>query len=625
MDTNDSNMIAEQYAKALASFNQKDFRTSANLCCKVIKQTRDNVNVINLLAINAHNLGKFKTATTLYQIANKISPNNPVLLNNQGSILKIQGDISGAVAAYQQAITAAPQHMEARFNLARVFEETGQPLKAIECYEKILLLDSNNIQALLRSGSLLQKLRQEAVAIKAFKKILTLQPNNVHALMALAICLQSMELHHEAIGYYQKIMALQPDNAQVYVNLGVAYKKIESYDEAIECYEKAIKLSPEVDYIYTNFANALTSANRRAEAIEQYNKALALNPNSSEAFNGLGYAQHCQADFINAEINFNKALAINPNHVEAHFNKSLNYLMQGQLKEGWEEYDWRMKKPEMAPMISKIPYPLWDGSSLDGRTLIIFAEQGFGDNIQFVRYLPMIQKNGGKIIFSTRPELYRLFEQITSIDRLTNRGELTSDVDCYLPLLSLPRLFNTTLETIPAEVPYLHAYESDINLLKDIMYVKKGILKVGVCWTGSPTHKNTHNRSCQLSDFKPLFKVDKVKFYSLQKAFDDLNIPSNVPLVDLSAHLTDFAMTAAALEQLDLIITVDTSVAHLAGALGKPVWNMLSFQNDWRWMRNRTDSPWYPTMRLYRQPKLGDWDSVFNKIKSDLIHFKKKK
>jgi tetratricopeptide (TPR) repeat protein len=624
METNNNPIAASDYAQALTLFNEKNFRASANMCRRVIKKTPENVNVINLLAINAHNLKKYKTAAKLYLIANKISPNNPIILNNQGSILRLQGDINGAIAAYQQAITAAPQQMEARFNLARLYEDTAQPMKAIECYEKILLLDSNNIQALLRSGNLLQRLQQERVAIKAYKKILVLQPNNVAALLALAICLQSMELHHEAIGYYQKILALQPDNAQAYVNLGVAYKKIEAYDEAIECYHKALKLSPNIDYIYTNLANALSSANRREEALDYYNKALSLNSNSAEAYNGLGYAQHCLADYHDADINFNKALALNAQHVDAHFNKALNYLIQGNLQAGWEEYEWRMRKPEMAPMINKIPYPLWDGSPLDGRTLIVFAEQGFGDNIQFIRYLPLIEKHGGKVIFSTRPELYRLFEQIPGIDTLTNRGELVADVDCYLPLLSMPRLFNTTLETIPNDVPYLHAYENDIASFKNIFKSKKAKINVGMCWTGSPTHKNTQNRSCQVTDFLPLLELNDFRFYSLQKTLDAAALPSDLPLIDLSSQLTDFAMTAAAIANLDLVITVDTSVAHLAGAMGKPVWNLLSFSNDWRWMRDRSDSPWYPTMRLYRQPTLNDWDSIFTQVKHDLIRFKKK-
>jgi len=614
--------VVDYYGQALASFNQKEFRASANYCRKSIKHAPENMNALNLLAINAHQLKKFKTAAKLYQIANKLSPNNPVLLNNQGSILKIQGDISGAIAAYQQAMAAAPQLTEARFNLAKLYEETAQPLKAIECYEKILLQDSNNIQALLRSGDLLQRLKQERVAIKAYKRVLSLQPDNISGLLSLAVCLQSMDLHHEAVGYYKKVIALQPENPQAYVNLGVAYKKIESYDDAIASYQQALALSPNVDYIHTNFANALASANRREEAIVEYKKALALNANSAEAYNGLGYAEHCIADFTNAEQHFNKALAISPNHIDAHFNKALNYLIQGDLARGWPEYEWRMQKPEMAPMIKKIPYPLWDGSPLDGRTLMIFAEQGFGDNIQFIRYLPLLDKHGGKIIFSTRFELYRLFEQVSAIDQLINRGQLLNNVDCYIPLLSFPHLFATTLETIPATIPYLHAYESDIAQFDELFSSKKSGINVGICWTGSPTHKNSLNRSCELTDFVPLMKLKQMNFYSLQKKYDTIVIPDDMSLTDLSANLTDFAATAALIAHMDLVITVDTSVAHLAGAMGKPVWNLLSFHNDWRWMRDRTDSPWYPTMRLYRQPALGDWSSVFGQIEKDLRRFK---
>lgn len=616
MDVNNE-QLTEDYKRALEQLNNQQYRAALNSCRKILKSKRGDLNVINLLAICAHHLKKFKTTTVLYDYINKLSPNNPVYLSNQGSILRLQGDISGAILAYRQAIAAANQNPELYFNLAQLYEQTKQPMAALECYEKVLSIDPNNIQGLLLSGILLQRLHQERIAIKAFKKALSLNPNHIPSLLALAVCLQSMDLHTEAVGYYYKILNMEPEHFQALVNLGVAYRKIEKYDESVKCYEKAMQISPNVDYVYSNLANVLTNMNDYEAAIKNYHKAIDLNPNLVDAYNGLGFALHCIKKFAEAEKYYLKALSMSPDLVDAHFNLALNLLMEGRFKEGWEEYEWRTRKPEMITMIKKIPYPLWDGSPLGNRTLGIFAEQGYGDNIQFIRYVPLIEKQNGKIILAGRPELTRLFSQIPAIDEFNTRGAILPNIDCYIPLLSLPRLFHTTMETIPADIPYLNAFPADSEAAKKFFPADHKALRIGICWTGSPTHKNTRNRSANIENFASLANP-KVELYSLQKSPMPINISSKMPIVDLSRELTDFAATAALIANLDLIITVDTSIAHLAGAMGKPVWNLLAYTNDWRWLGEGSTTLWYPTMRLYRQDKTCSWDPIFKKIKKDL-------
>jgi hypothetical protein len=343
-----------------------------------------------------------------------------------------------------------------------------------------------------------------------------------------------------------------------------------------------------------------------------------LNPTLIEVYRVLGTA-HFNAGRITEAIHAHEhLLAIRPQDADAHMFTAICYLLLGEFQRGWPEYEWRFKTRFMAaPPCAK---PDWKGEGLQNKIILVEAEQGHGDSIQFVRYLRFLKTKGAKVILGCQPALYRLMTKCAAADLVLRQGDLAPAFDVVIPLLSLPGIFKMTLETLPADIPYLQA-PSDSGM-QAIAAINRypGILRVGLVWAGGAHNLNDHLRSLKLDQFSDLFGIAGTKLFSLQKGDAATQLESIPPgiITDLAPHLEDFADTAAAIQELDLVISVDTAVAHLAGALGKPVWTLLPFVPDWRWMLNREDSPWYPTMRLFRQSAPGDWASVIRRVSEEL-------
>ena len=423
---------------------------------------------------------------------------------------------------------------------------------------------------------------------------------------------------------FEKIVAAQPNNFDALYYLAIVNYQMEDYDEAILNIKKALtknSISAEANNV---LGNILMVAGQLNEAIICYQKAIEINPNFTDAYNNLGmtYIQPLQLD--EAIKYFQKAIEINPNFAEAHVNMSFVLLLSGKLNQGWQEYEWRWGLEDSFDDMSYSYIPLWNGSDVSNRTILIHAEQGFGDAIQFIRYIPMVANRGAKIIVDCPKELISLFSNMEDIKQVilrTDYDDIDIDVDVRCPLLSLPYIFRTTIDTIPSDVPYLIADTALIQkwrerLSKDNSNAKK----IGLVWAGSSSNKKLR-RSYSLSLFSPLSETEDVTFYSLQKgevSKQAKDSPFGMRLIDYTEEINDFSDTAAIIESLDLVISIDTAVAHLTGALGKPVWTLLPFSPDWRWMLNRGDSPWYPTMRLFRQPSRGDWETVIVKVKDEL-------
>lgn len=314
---------------------------------------------------------------------------------------------------------------------------------------------------------------------------------------------------------------------------------------------------------------------------------------------------------------YRRALALNRGLAEAHNSLGLALLLQGEFLPGWDEYEWRWKMKDFPSPQRNLDQVQWTGQPLEGRTLLLHAEQGIGDTLQFIRYLPLIRRLGASIIVECPSELQRLIRPIASGHRVGVTGQPLPPFELHCPLMSLPRVFGTMLDSIPREIPYLRADADDIQTWKDRLGEDLPSLKVGLAWAGSPNHAEDRYRSIALDRLGPLGQVPGIRFVSLQKghaATQTNKLPHGMQLIDISEEINDFADTAALIANLDLVIAVDTAVAHLAGAMGAPVWVLLPFAPDWRWMLDREDSPWYPTMRLFRQPLRGDWDSVIARV-----------
>ncbi len=413
----------------------------------------------------------------------------------------------------------------------------------------------------------------------------------------------------------RKVLAAQPDNAFAHNLHAVLAHQAGNTTEAITRLEQAIRLNAGVPDFYFNLGVALQALERHADAAAAYRRALALAPQHAGALTNLGRALQKQARPQEAVACFERALALKPDLPEAHWGLATQRLLLGDFARGWEEYEHRWALPENQGLRREFAAPRWDGGDIAGRTILLHAEQGIGDTLQFVRYAPLLARRGARVIVLCQPPLKRLLMEMNDVSVVAD-GEPLPELDLQLPLMSLPRLLSTTLATIPADVPYLRADPVDVRTWSKKLD-DKNHFKIGLVWAGNRRHLNDRNRSCTLEALAPLAAVSGIRLYSLQKgeaAAEIRNAPANMQLVDLNDELVDFADTAAVITCLDLVITVDTAVAHLAGALARPGWLLLPFAPDWRWMLTREDSPWYPSLHLFRQNQAGDWGSVLTAV-----------
>ncbi len=439
----------------------------------------------------------------------------------------------------------------------------------------------------------------------------------------LATTLKSQGKIPQAIENYRQAIRLKPDFPEAYYNLANAQLSIGNNTSAIPNYKHAIRLKPDFAQAYYFLANIQRSQGLFTEAIENYTHAIGLKPDYFDACNNLGGALHWQGRFQQAMQNYTRAIELQPDNAQAHYNLALLLLLQGRFAEGWKEFQWRHRGGMRGCAYShSYPQPRWDGSPFEGKRLLVHYEQGLGDNLQFARYLPMVKARGGAVIFETPAPLLGLLQAFDGIDELVQAlPDKGPDVefDFHISLLDLPEIFETTGETIPNNVPYLFAAPQKTEYWRS--KISQGRFKAGIVWAGSPRHGMNQDRSCRLDHFASLAKIDGAQLYSLQKgrpAEQISDLAADMSLINLGQSFADFSDTAAAIENLDLVISVDTSVAHLAGAMGKPVWVLLPFVPDWRWMLSRRDSPWYPTMKLFRQNSHGNWDEVFGRVTEEL-------
>lgn len=420
----------------------------------------------------------------------------------------------------------------------------------------------------------------------------------------------------DAIKAYGKSLLLNPKQPDVYNNMGVALRSLSRLEAAVACYRRSLVLKPNNSGVYSNMGNALRELGRLEVALASHQQAVKLSPRSTEAYYNLGLVLRDLGQTDAALSCLEKALELNENHIDCQWDRSLTLLEMGRIKEGFAAYESRWKLDRSPPR--EFEQPRWDGSELKGKTVLVHHEQGFGDMIQFARYLPMIKERGGQVVVEVQPELARLIGSVKGVSKVFNRGQTPPKFDFYIPMMSLPQVFGTDLDSIPADVPYVSPLDPGaVQLPTNLGRIKR----VGIAWAGRPTHRNDANRSCSFKHFIEILGLPGLAIYSLQKgaASDDIkSFGCDALVTDLGDRLRDFSDTAAAVAQLDLVITVDTALAHLAGAMGKPVWTAVPFSPDWRWMRDIETSPWYPSMRLFRQKRNGAWDGVFGDIRRAL-------
>lgn len=424
----------------------------------------------------------------------------------------------------------------------------------------------------------------------------------------------------QALVCFESAQGIDPSNPTLYLYAGAALHDLKRFDEAIVCYEKTLQMSPLLGEAHNNLGNSLMALGRFSDAADSFSRAATLLPSSPVPLTTRATALQAMGKVVEAEAGCRKALSIAPDFAAAHWNLALNLLLQGNYPEGWREYEWRWLKPDFTSPLRHAEVPLWDGSPLHGRTILLHAEQGFGDAIQFVRYAPLVARLGGNVVLECHPQLVSLFQGINGLTSVVAFGEQIPACDCQAPLLTLPRIFGTTLGNIP-ECLYLSSSAERLAKWQQSTSLYSGP-RIGIVWAGSSIHPNDNFRSLPLAFLSSLAEFSEIKFFSLQMG-DAKHQLKQSPLaervIDLTDQIYDFADTAALIEQLDLIISIDTSVAHLAGTLGRPVWLLLPYAPDWRWLLERSDTPWYPSMRIFRQIQPGDWSGVIARVHTALI------
>jgi Flp pilus assembly protein TadD len=464
----------------------------------------------------------------------------------------------------------------------------------------------------------------EAEAI--YRQVLEADRKNVNALYLLGLMTQATRRFEESAELFRRATKINPTSAKYWINLGLSAggMGLGRTDEALVAFRKAVALDPNISAAWNNLGNELRNDGKPAEALDCYRKAMALEPNFVDAQSNIGASLQDLGDLPGAIEAFAKSVAIQPDYATGHWNLGFTQLLNGQFERGWMEYEWRFKAESVSPPRNFAQH-LWDGGPIAGRTLLIHAEQGFGDTIHMVRYIPLIaermkREGGCRIILECPAPLARLMQRLPGGAEIIPSGHPLPTFDVHLPTLSLPLVFRTDLNSIPADIPYLSADPIATDLWATKLPPSGGRKRIGLVWAGRPENKNDRNRSITLQQLAPLANAP-VQFISLQKgsAAEQLrNPPAGMEIFDASDEIYDFADTAALIAHLDLVIAVDTAVAHLAGAMGKPVWVLTPFSPDWRWLMNRDDSPWYPTLRLFRQKVLRQWPDVIEQVAAAL-------
>jgi tetratricopeptide (TPR) repeat protein len=527
-------------------------------------------------------------------------------LHDEGVALQRAGRHDAALASYRRALEIDPTRAATHFNLGVALMFLGRTADACDAYRQSLRFAPGHAGAHSNLGLLLSRAGENDEAEEHYRAALAADPQFLQARLNLANLLASAGRLGEAEAHYRSIVAAFPERGDVWNNLGSLLAGQMRLEPALGCFGHAITLDPRAPQAHTNRGSALAMLGRLDDARDALAQALALDPRNADALATLGNVAVAELALDAAVDAYQRALALRPEHASARLGRALVRLVRGDLGEAWADYEARLPSSNA----SAHGVARWRGEPLPAGTVLVHAEQGLGDTLHFARYLPLVRERVASVVFEVQPQVMRLAGPAFTGVRVIAVGDPRPPHDAVAPLLSLPGIFGTTLASIPGTAPYLASDPMRHAAWAHRLAPRRG-LRVGLVWAGNPGHRNDRNRSLPPALLGALDEVPGVQWYSLQKP-DGLaaSLPASLGAIDLAGMLGDFADTAAALAHLDLVVTVDTSVAHLAGALGREAWVLLPHSPDWRWLLERSDSPWYPSLRLFRQQERGAWEPV---------------
>jgi len=566
----------------------------------------------------AHMAGRLDEAQSCYETLLAQFPNQFDGLHLLGYIAHQRGQHARAVELIRQALEIDPTQASAHLNLGNAIAALQHPELALSCFDRAIELRPDYADAHMNRGNLLAQGGYDDAALTAYDNALRFAPDHIDVLINRGNVLRKQGLFEQALANYDRALALKPDSAHGHYNRGNVLQDLERHQEAVLHYEHALAANPRFAEAANNRGVSLMNLERPDAALVSIDRALELKPVYPLAHYNRGNALRDLGRYGEALEAYAQAQSLSPEYGRAHWNEALCRLMIGDFAEGWRKHEWRWQTDTFTSPSRHFTQPLWMGQHLDGATLLLHAEQGFGDTVQFCRYTEAVAARGARVILEVQPALVSLLSQLPGVETVIAAGEPLPPFDWQCPLMSLPLALGTRLDTIPRP-PLLQVDPQRAQDWAQWLGPARG-LRIGLAWSGNQTHVNDKRRSLPLTQLLTLLDPGLhpglpagLQYVSLQKEVLDTDLSAleqHPQIRDPRARLGNFADTAALLSNLDLVITVDTVIAHLAGTLGKPVWLLLPSKADWRWLLGRSDSPWYPDARLFRQPYPGDWDSV---------------
>lgn len=536
-------------------------------------------------------------------------------LSGCGLALHAIGCFEEALARYDQALTHQPGHALTHYHRGNVLQALSRLEDALASYDKAVALAPAHWQAHCNRGNVLQKLLRLDAAVGSYDLAIALKPDAAEIFYNRGGALHLLGRDAQAIASYDQALAIDPSHAQAHCNRGNSLQALLRLDEALASYEQAIACDPGYADAHYNRGNALHEAQCWEKAIASFDQAIAINPGHAPAYYNRGNAFKELNRPKEAVASLDRAIALEPDRPESHWNRSIALLLDGQFSPGWQAYEWRWKTPSAGFVPRTLPQPLWLGQPcLQGKTILLYGEQGLGDTLQFCRYAKWVKALGARVLMEIPASLMGLLGALEGVDARIEAGQPLPEFDVQTPLLSLPLALGTQLHTIPSPDAYLQADPRRVAVWEALLGPRRG-LRVGLVWRGNPLHRNDHRRSVPLSEVVRHLPKG-LDFVSLQKDLGDGDalLLKHSGIRHFGDHLQDFQDTAALCRALDLVVCVDTSMAHLAGALGRPCWVMLPHVPDWRWLLEREDSPWYASIRLFRQDHSRSWPPVLSRI-----------
>jgi tetratricopeptide (TPR) repeat protein len=627
--------VSRLLVQAAEHYNAGRPRPAGALCADILAAHPDHLTALHLAAVIALAEGCMEDGRELLGRLFRLDPDHAPALSTLGDALAVKGEQEGALAAFQRAVVLRPLDAALHGKLGVALSELSRLPEAEAAYRRALALDPDLIQPRFNLATALAGQLRPAEAEQMYRAVIEREPHHQGAWINLGNLLADQNKPAEAVAAYRKALedealaneapenqtsAGAPGAVAALTNLAGCLCELGQLDAAMEACQRALSLDASYAPAHTNLGNILDAQGRFEDAVTAHRRAVAADPAYAKGHANLAVALRVIGQLDEALAASHRAVALDPDDPLVRFNHAHVLLINGHLAAGFEAFRWGRKCREWSDGYPALAEPEWQGEALAGRTLLLYAEAGLGDTMQFVRYLPMVANKGGSIVLQVQPSLVALLRTNPGVTVIA-RGEPLPRFDLHLPLIGLPAVFGTTLDTIPAAVPYLRPDPAKLSRWRAALGDETA-LRVGVVWAGNPKHKGDRQRSLPAEKLLPQLVMPGVRLYSLQKDLRAADAPAVAALardlVDLAPALGDFSDTAAAVTALDLVITVDTSVAHLAGALGRPVWALLPYALDWRWLRDREDTPWYPSMRLFRQRVPQAWDEVVARVSAEL-------